>query len=525
MKKNYPVTGKEHRYRPDQELISSTDLKGIITYANDDFCEIAKFKADELVGINHNVVRHPDMPPPAFEDLWVRVKDGQSWMGLVKNRCKDGDHYWVDAHVTPIFGEKGIIGYESVRVSPERQLVNRAERIYQRIWKGRISFARRFYHSMRARVLLSVLAGFVPVLAGLTLTTSNAAQMGLVLLGLVVAGGLSMLTLAPLTRLSAEARKVVDNPINERVYEGRMDEAAQAMVALRMQTANQRTILRRTAATTDQVESSAQKAQQSVRDTVDAVFSQHEQINQVVAAIEQMTASFNQVSETTHQAADYAQMTDQAVGEGSDTLKRTTGSIHNLVEEIRQIADAITRLEQDVDRIGSIVDVIRGIAEQTNLLALNAAIEAARAGEAGRGFAVVAEEVRALASRTQDATSEINTKIEQLKEGTNKAVTVMHQTGKSTDDSLEQVGSLDEILAKIADQVGQIRDQNNQIAQTLAQELQSAESVNENMHGILDTAIRTEKTATQTQEITDELRKVADDQEALVQGFDRLNRS
>ena len=102
MKINLPVTGVENDYRCDMHIVSTTDVKGITTSVNGDFKAIAGFPDDELLGKSHNVVRHPDMPPAAFADLWATIKQGKPWMGIVKNRCKNGDHYWVDAYVTPM---------------------------------------------------------------------------------------------------------------------------------------------------------------------------------------------------------------------------------------------------------------------------------------------------------------------------------------------------------------------------------------------------------------------------------------
>jgi len=97
MKRNFPVTGRENDYPDSITIISTTDIKGIITYANQGFIDIAGFSEEELIGKNHNIVRHPDMPPAAFQHLWDTIKAGQPWRGIVKNRCKNGDHYWVDA--------------------------------------------------------------------------------------------------------------------------------------------------------------------------------------------------------------------------------------------------------------------------------------------------------------------------------------------------------------------------------------------------------------------------------------------
>jgi len=112
MKVNLPVTQREVVLGEEIAIISTTDLKGIITYVNPDLVRISGYTEDELVGKNHNILRHPDMPPEAFEDLWNTIKAGNAWRGLVKNRCKNGDHYWVDAYVTPIFDGKNIVGYQ-----------------------------------------------------------------------------------------------------------------------------------------------------------------------------------------------------------------------------------------------------------------------------------------------------------------------------------------------------------------------------------------------------------------------------
>jgi len=133
LKVNLPVTQREKPYPRGRYLVSKTDLKGIITYANDAFVELSGFGREELIGKNHNLVRHPDMPPQAFEDLWRTVKEGLPWRGIVKNRAKDGDHYWVDAFVVPVRENDQTVGYMSVRTEPSREDVRQAEALYQRL--------------------------------------------------------------------------------------------------------------------------------------------------------------------------------------------------------------------------------------------------------------------------------------------------------------------------------------------------------------------------------------------------------
>lgn len=137
MKTNMPVTNNEIQMEAGQTLVSKTNLKGIITYVNPDFIKISGFSEQELIGKNHNVVRHPDMPPAAFQDLWDKVKAGRPWVGMVKNRCKNGDFYWVQANVTPVRKDGRVTEYMSVRSQPSRDQITAAEALYQQMNAGK----------------------------------------------------------------------------------------------------------------------------------------------------------------------------------------------------------------------------------------------------------------------------------------------------------------------------------------------------------------------------------------------------
>lgn len=136
MRINLPVTTAEYEFPADVTLVSRTDLKGRITYANPAFVEVSNFTREELIGSAHNLVRHPDMPEEAFEDLWATLGKGLPWTGLVKNRRKNGDFYWVLANVTPIQVDGRTQGFMSVRGKPERSQILEAEQIYREIREG-----------------------------------------------------------------------------------------------------------------------------------------------------------------------------------------------------------------------------------------------------------------------------------------------------------------------------------------------------------------------------------------------------
>ena len=133
MKKNMPITDNELLFDASQQIVSKTDMKGRITYINQDFIDISGFSENELIGKNHNIVRHPEMPTAAFKDLWENVQKEKPWVGMVKNRCKNGDYYWVEAHVTPVRENGQITGYMSVRKKPERSQISEAETLYERM--------------------------------------------------------------------------------------------------------------------------------------------------------------------------------------------------------------------------------------------------------------------------------------------------------------------------------------------------------------------------------------------------------
>jgi methyl-accepting chemotaxis protein len=139
MKINLPITNREVELEEGRPIVSKTDLKGVITYVNSNFVKISGFSEQELLGKSHNLVRHPDMPSAAFEDLWDTVRAGHPWSGVVKNRCKNGDYYWVDAHVVPIREGGHAVGYMSVRSKPTREQIERASILYRQMNDGKTS--------------------------------------------------------------------------------------------------------------------------------------------------------------------------------------------------------------------------------------------------------------------------------------------------------------------------------------------------------------------------------------------------
>lgn len=223
-------------------------------------------------------------------------------------------------------------------------------------------------------------------------------------------------------------------------------------------------------------------------DTLAISENQSKATEQVSQLVEEMVGSVKNVSENASNAADAAHDADTAAKDGGVIVNRTVESINELAGEVERAGEVIRQLEADTENVGTILDVIKGIAEQTNLLALNAAIEAARAGEQGRGFAVVADEVRTLASRTQDSTQEIQKVIEQLQGAAQSAVEVMGQSKQRASDSVDQAAQTGESLNAITEKVESISRMNMQIAAAAEEQERAAYSIKENVIGIKDTS-------------------------------------
>ncbi len=170
------VTSVEQSFPASERLISATDPSGKIIYCNDEFASISGYTREELVGSPHNLVRHPDMPPAVFGLMWGYLKAGKSWMGIVKNRCKNGDYYWVSAYVTPIIENGTLTGYESVRVKPSREQIERAQTLYARLRTGKEAVPRQHHCAVfLARLALPITAAAFAVCASILLP-SLAAQ-------------------------------------------------------------------------------------------------------------------------------------------------------------------------------------------------------------------------------------------------------------------------------------------------------------------------------------------------------------
>ncbi len=268
-----------------------------------------------------------------------------------------------------------------------------------------------------------------------------------------------------------------------------------------------------------QLAAAAEELSAITEQTNNGIMRQQGETEQVATAMNEMSATVNEVANNAASAASAARDADEQANNGSKVVTSTVDTIHMLASEVERTADVIQSLKEDSVSIGAVLDVIRDIAEQTNLLALNAAIEAARAGEQGRGFAVVADEVRTLASRTQQSTSEINDMIERLQSGANQAVSAMQVGRTKAEQSVEQAAKAGQALETITGVVDNIKTMNMQIASAAEQQSATAEEINRNIVNITEVAQETANGSMETATASDQLARLASDLQNQVGNF------
>ncbi|MFQ2561791.1 methyl-accepting chemotaxis protein [Aeromonas caviae] len=485
MRVNQPVTQRERLFPAHQNLISTTDLESRITYANDEFCQIAGFTLEELQGAPHNLVRHPDMPPQAFADMWRHLREGKSWMGPVKNRCKNGDHYWVNAFVTPIQDASGkVVEYQSVRTAPDDTIKQRAERVYDEMRRGKTPRALRLppcCHTLGIHLcLMALLASLV------TLGYQHGPGWPLLIgaLPLMVALVICQTLSRRLARLETLARHRFDNPLMQLLYTGRVDRLAAVELAMKMNQAEFNAVLARTQQTCQQIVQAAQTDLNNAESITGNLQQQQAQTNQVATAITEMSESIREVSQSSSDSSSLLDETADLFKSGNDSVTETVAAVAGMNSELTTSRTVISALVGHCRDIDGILDVINNIANQTNLLALNAAIEAARAGEAGRGFSVVADEIRSLAIKTQSSTSEIQKMITELQNSSGEAEQAMEKGCQLAESCQQKASVTGTILQQINNMLQQVASGSGQIAQAVLEQSHVTDEINRNVLSI-----------------------------------------
>ncbi len=468
------IVDEEVKFSDDEKLVSTTDTRGVVTYANDVFCQVAGYSMEELVGKNHNIVRHPDMPKAAFADMWYHLKKGNSWRGAVKNRCKDGRYYWVDAFVTPVYQKGKLIGYQSVRQNLDQESRRKAEMLYSKINQGadpvkamKLSPINLDAAFIISAILICVLAFYYPIASVLLIGLPYFVFYD------------SLITLKKALHKQQSQHDSVSRLVfsgsgissvfrfSQRIHDGLVD-----------------TVLGR-------VQDSANQLDRSVGILYDAselaqkgVEKESNELHQLSAAIEEMSIS---VKEVAHNTVDISTKVDSASRDcklATDAMQATMNRVNQLSKDVSTSANAANELADIAEAIGQVMREIQGIADQTNLLALNAAIEAARAGESGRGFSVVADEVRALSSRTHSATEQIQNSVGEIQNKLISWTEILNRGKDGAELCLTDTQTTRERVFKVNDEIANIAQLTIQVSAATEEQSAVAQEISRNIVAI-----------------------------------------
>jgi aerotaxis receptor len=484
MRSNLPITNQEKLLTAADAIVSKTDLNGNITYVNPTFCRISGFNEHELIGAPQNIVRHPDMPVEAFADLWQTLREGQPWTGLVKNRCKDGDFYWVRANITPVRENGSITGYMSVRVRAERGEIEAAAAVYGQV-RAQQKGAPRLHRGMPVK------AGLGSLLAHLRLDSLamriwlSTSIVNVILMGVVIAASAAALAggpwywhvigigstagllinlflwytlrtgmLKPLGIAIAGARAIAGGDLAARFDTTNSNEMGQLMCALQQMNTN---LVAAIGDVRDNVTSMGTATRQIAAGNQDLSARTEAQ----AASLEETASSMEEFASTVKQNADNAVTANELAVAASGVAVESGAIVNDMI-------GTMTEISASAKQIVDIIGLIEGIAFQTNILALNAAVEAARAGEQGRGFAVVAGEVRSLAQRSSVAAKEIKQLIDV---SVGKVNLGMEQVQRAGDTMGKVVTSVERVTAIMGDITQASHEQSlgiNQVNQAIA---------------------------------------------------------
>ncbi|ODQ01263.1 methyl-accepting chemotaxis protein [Salinivibrio sp. SS2] len=515
MKDNGPVTQKEVRFEGCGELVSVTDMKGRITYVNDAFVDISGYSLNELIGSDHSMVRHRDMPPAAFNDMWKTIKAGKNWRGVVKNRCKNGDHYWVNAFVCPVVKNDQVVGFQSVRSEPTREEIEKAEALYARMrkdgsiamprpsWLQRLQI-RHFVRSMSAvSAVLSLAVAYQAFIHGLMFAFY--AAIGTIVSVVLLAWVVRHRVLFTVEKTTRAMRLLASGDLDNATEPVRYDEMGELADNFRMVKARFGVIIGQVMENTSRLVQYADGLSERGYTMQNQMHAQVQHTTQVASAMSQMSSTVEEVAQNMTRTAETIEQTQDSTCRGDELVSAASASMEQYMADLEQTIAQIQASAAESEKISTVTETISDIAEQTNLLALNAAIEAARAGDQGRGFAVVADEVRGLAQRTQKATGDIRQMLEGLRVGIGQASENIVSNNQVAKETLTHIQGSKQILRDIVDQISLVRDMGVQVATAADEQATVTKEMSRSVEQIHEQSSAASQQASETGEVARQL--------------------
>lgn len=512
------VTETEQTYPDHVRLISTTDTRGIITYANPEFCKIAGFSLDELIGKQHSIVRHPDMPAAAFQDMWEHLNTDTPWMGMVKNRCKNGDYYWVQAYVMPTYDSHNVkTGYQSVRTRPSKEQIDRAEAVYKQLRNKPAQPVKA--SSLASKITTYFVAMGIGSISINTLPISQPYQSitMLALFGIVLL--LLIKSIRNLKKISSVTEQIYNNPLAQKVMSENMHEQGAVDLATRMMRAKLRTVIGRVEDSISTLGDVMKETDEAISQTTTGINQQNSESDMLASAATQMSSTAHEIAQNTAQTSEVTKKASDLAHTGKQNIDVMLESIAALASDVETASSSSDELKKQATSIEQIINIINEIAEQTNLLALNAAIEAARAGDQGRGFAVVADEVRTLAQRTQTSTSEIRGTIEAIQKQVSVTADSMSRCSIQANKGIHLAQDASQSFDAVSDAMSEISDRTIQVASASEQQSAVSEEISNNILSIRNIASDNMSAAEKTNHASNNLHKLVAELQSMMKNF------